>query len=81
MFLRYNDNIHFHIMVERYCLILLQLLTFSGLIFLCMADASFVKRRAYAFLIDVRNLFLSKFGTSWQSAIAYEIFQLASELI
>jgi vesicle-associated membrane protein 7 len=55
----YNDTIHFHIMVE------------AGLIFLCMADASFVKRRAYAFLIDIRNLFIQKFGSSWQSAIAY----------
>lgn len=57
--LRYNNDIHFHIQVEQ------------GLTFLCMADATFAKRRAYAFLVDIRGLFLSTFGDSWQHAIAH----------
>jgi len=55
----YNTDIHFHIQVE------------AGLVFLCMSDAIFAKRRAYAFLVDIRDLFLSKFGDSWQHALAY----------
>lgn len=36
-----------------------------------MSDAIFAKRRAYAFLVDIRTAFLSKFGDAWQHAIAY----------
>jgi hypothetical protein len=32
----------------------------SGLIFLCMADNIFAARRAFAYLVDIRNLFLSE---------------------
>jgi hypothetical protein len=32
----------------------------AGLIYLCMADAVFAKRRAYGYLIDIRNLFIGK---------------------
>jgi len=37
-----------------------------------MADASFAKRRAYSFLVDIKNMFLSQFGDSWQTAIALQ---------
>lgn len=32
----------------------------AGLIFLCMADNVFAARRAFAYLVDIRNLFLSE---------------------
>jgi len=57
----YNNDVHVHVMVD------------AGLIYLCFADAVFAKRRAYAYLIDIRNLFLGKFGDAWQYAIAYSM--------
>jgi len=57
----YSNDVHVHVMVD------------AGLIYLCMADAAFAKRRAYGFLIDIRNLFIGKFGDSWQYAIAYSM--------
>jgi len=57
----YNNDVHVHVMVD------------AGLIYLCMSEALFAKRRAYAFLIDIRNLFIGKFGDSWQYAIAYSM--------
>jgi len=56
----YDDRIHYHIMVE------------AGLIYLCMADANFQKRRAYSFLVDIKTLFISQFGDAWQTAIALQ---------
>jgi vesicle-associated membrane protein 7 len=56
----YDDRIHYHIMVE------------SGVIYLCMADSEFAKRRAYSFLVDVKNLFISQYGDTWQTAIALQ---------
>eukprot|EP01128_Nolandella_sp_AFSM9_P005693 TRINITY_DN2809_c0_g1_i1.p1 TRINITY_DN2809_c0_g1~~TRINITY_DN2809_c0_g1_i1.p1 ORF type:complete len:240 (-),score=66.94 TRINITY_DN2809_c0_g1_i1:218-904(-) len=56
----YNDRIHYHILVE------------GGLIYLCMADSGFAKRRAYAYLLDVKGLFLTKYGDQWQNAIALQ---------
>jgi vesicle-associated membrane protein 7 len=53
----YDDKVHFHLSIE------------SGLIFLCMSDVNFAKRRAYSFLIDIRNTFLSKFGEDWKTAL------------
>jgi hypothetical protein len=47
----YDDSYHFHIMIE------------AGLIFLCMADHVFAARRAFAYLVDIRNLFLSEVFT------------------
>lgn len=55
----YDDNTHYHIWVD------------AGLIYLVMTEAQFGKRRAYAFLADIRTLFLSKFGDSWQNAIGF----------
>jgi len=57
----YNNDVHVHVMVD------------AGLIYLCFTDANFAKRRAYAYLIDIRNLFLGKFGDAWQYAIAYSL--------
>lgn len=55
----YDDHTHYHIWVD------------AGLIYLVMAEAQFGKRRSYAFLADIRTLFLSKFGDSWQNAIGF----------
>jgi len=57
----YDNNYHFHIMIE------------NGLIFLCMADNSFASRRAFMYLIDIRNLFLSEFSGKWEYAVAHEM--------
>eukprot|EP01125_Pyxidicula_operculata_P000667 TRINITY_DN1064_c1_g1_i1.p1 TRINITY_DN1064_c1_g1~~TRINITY_DN1064_c1_g1_i1.p1 ORF type:complete len:131 (-),score=9.83 TRINITY_DN1064_c1_g1_i1:105-497(-) len=56
----YGERTHFHIVVD------------GGLIYLCMADSSFQSRRAYAYLMDIKTKFLSKFGESWQNAIALQ---------
>jgi len=37
-----------------------------------MADAAFSKRRVFMFLVDMRNLFVTQFGDSWQTAIALQ---------
>jgi len=54
----YDDKVHFHMMIE------------AGLVYLCMTDVNFAKRRAYAFLIDIRNTFITKFGEAWKNALA-----------
>jgi len=56
----YDERIHYHILVD------------AGLIFLCMSDAEFAKRRAFSFLVDIKNLFVSQFGEAWQTAIALQ---------
>lgn len=53
----YDGKLHFHWFID------------SGLIFLCMADASYQKRRAHGFLMDIRESFLSQYGDTWQNAI------------
>jgi len=57
----YDASYHFHIMIE------------SGLIFLCMADNVFAARRAFAYLVDIRNLFLSEYQGRWEYAVAHEM--------
>jgi len=57
----YDASYHFHIMIE------------AGLIFLCMADQVFAARRAFAYLVDIRNLFLSEYAGRWEYAVAHEM--------
>jgi len=57
----YDESYHFHIMIE------------SGLIFLCMCDNIFAARRAFAYLVDIRNLFLSEYQGRWEYAVAHEM--------
>jgi len=57
----YDSSYHFHIMIE------------SGLIYLCMADNIFAARRAFAYLVDIRNLFLSEYAGRWEYAVAHEM--------
>jgi len=57
----YDSSYHFHIMIE------------AGLIFLCMTDYIFASRRAFAYLLDIRNLFLSEYSGRWEYANAHEM--------
>uniref|UniRef100_A0A6B2LIP7 V-SNARE coiled-coil homology domain-containing protein n=1 Tax=Arcella intermedia TaxID=1963864 RepID=A0A6B2LIP7_9EUKA len=59
-FFSYDEKFHYHIYVE------------NGLIFLCMADAAYQKRRGHMFLTDLRTSFLNEFGEAWQNAIAFQ---------
>lgn len=64
----YDDEYCFHIMIE------------SGLIFLCLADRVFASRRAFAYLVDVRNLFISEYAGRWEYAVAHEMDRFSKVL-
>jgi len=64
----YDDKYHYHIMIE------------NGLIFLCLADAHFAVRRAFSFLLEIRNLFLSEYSGRWETAIAHQMDRFSKTL-
>jgi len=65
----YTEQIHYHILVE------------GGLTYLGMASHTFQKRRAFAFLLDVRQNFLTKFGETWKTAIALQFDNIFSRTL
>jgi len=64
----YDSQYHFHIMIE------------GGLIFLCMTDNVFAARRAFSYLLDIRNLFLSEYSGRWEYAVAHEMDRFSKTL-
>lgn len=65
----YDDYV-FHYVVE------------SGICYLCMSDDKNKHRLPYAFLDDLKNLFLQQFGLDYaQSAIAFSLNEEFSEII
>jgi len=38
-----------------------------------MADHHFAVRRAFSFLVDIRNLFISEYAGKWETAIAHQM--------
>eukprot|EP00878_Enallax_costatus_P020277 GHUV01021428.1.p1 GENE.GHUV01021428.1~~GHUV01021428.1.p1 ORF type:complete len:191 (+),score=39.85 GHUV01021428.1:192-764(+) len=55
-----QDRHMFHIMVH------------DGLTFMCMAEESAGRRVPFAFLEDIKGLFLSRYADSFRNAVAYE---------
>ena len=53
----------------------------GGLIFLCMSDAEFSRRVAFAFLQDVKQRFLASYEAAYPTAMAFQMNQEFSRVL
>lgn len=53
----------------------------NGFTFLCMTDAAFNNRTAYAFLFDIKDKFFEKYGNTMSNLKAYSINRDFGEII
>ncbi|CAG9330880.1 unnamed protein product [Blepharisma stoltei] len=56
-------------------------LNIDGFTFLCLAESAFTYRTAYAFLYDIKDIFMEKYGERAKNAIAFSLNKDFSDII